>query len=335
MRSVLLTTVAAAVLTTGIVAAPTITQADDPTTCVPAESEQHGIATFGYFSSQFETASTIHTIALERHLPERASLIAITASMADTGLLNQQPDDDADGVGIFGWTPSEAIGDAEQLSDPGYSAGRFFDRMVEVGGWQDMPPAQVARVVQGEAKGTVYAENQASARVLMTMLQGSIDCLPVVSPGEYTHPTPGVSAGGGFRTPDGPGHDGIDFSGYRGTPILAAGDGTVVTVLCNAHTADGAPYSCDVDGSPQVLGCGWYLEILHTDQTVTRYCHFESEPPVAVGERVSAGQEIGTMGSSGNSSGPHLHFETHMAYPAWPGTAVDPRDYLAKRGVRF
>ena len=302
--------------------------------CEPADS-QAGISTLGYLSSQIDNAATIHRIALERGLPDRASLIAITASMADTGLTNLTPDDESSGVGIFGQVPSPALGDAEQLSDPAFAAGRFFDRMVEIDDWLEMPPAQVARVMQQAEKGTIYAENQASARVLVTLLQGSIDCLPAVSAGQYRHPVPGVPAGSGFRTSGRPNHDGIDFSSYRGTPIHAAGDGTVVTIICNAHTADDEPYSCDVDGSPQILGCGWYLEILHTDGTVTRYCHLEAAPPVALGEKVSAGQVIGHMGSSGNSSGPHLHFETHMAYPAWPETAIDPRVYLAKRGVTF
>ena len=331
MRSVLVAF--AALLLTVAVAVP-VTQAEEPggEDCDPADT-QPGIATLGYLSSQIDNAAAIHTIALERGLPERASLIAITASMADTGLTSLTADDETTGIGVFAQEPAPDTGDAEQLADPYFAAGRFFDRMVDIDDWLDMPPAQVARVMQGADQGTVYAQNQASARVVVTMLQGSIDCLPVVSAGRYQHPVPGVAAGGGFRTPSSPGHDGVDFSTYRGTPIHAVADGTVVTVLCNAHTGDGVAYSCDIDGSPQVYGCGWYLELLHADGSVTRYCHFEAEPPVKVGERVSAGQVIGHMGSSGNSSGPHLHFETHVAYPAWPETAMDPKVYLAKRGV--
>jgi murein DD-endopeptidase MepM/ murein hydrolase activator NlpD len=78
---------------------------------------------------------------------------------------------------------------------------------------------------------------------------------------------------------------------------------------------------------------GWYLELQHADGTVTRYCHLAPAPLVEQGEQVHASQVIGVAGSSGKSSGPHLHLETHTGYPATPDNAVAPIQFLAIRGV--
>ncbi len=104
-------------------------------------------------------------------------------------------------------------------------------------------------------------------------------------------------------------------------------------MACNA-VLDGAAYSCDVDGSAEVAGCGWYVEIQHPSNVVTRYCHQLVRPAVTVGEHVEAGQPIGVVGTSGNSSGPHLHFEVHVGpAPATSENAVDPAVFLRAHGV--
>ncbi|GAA4918406.1 hypothetical protein GCM10023223_43220 [Stackebrandtia albiflava] len=319
----------------GVLAAAPPAAADAPESapvCVESDAAV-GIATFGFLQEQIDNALMIHRIATERGLPESASLIGVTAAMTDSGLRNLDPAEESEAAGVF--AQSADWGTVEQRREPGFAAGRFFDAMVDVDGWRDMPPAQVAREVQGARQGAGYAAHQPTAAILVNLLQGEIDCRPVLDAGRYTHPVPGVASAQQFQPPGNPGHNGVDFLTAKGTPILAAGDGTVVTVECNAHTGDGAAYSCDVDGSPQVFGCGWYMEILHTDMTLTRYCHMASAPEVSVGEKVTAGQVIGAIGSSGNSSAPHLHFETHSAYPAWPETAVNPVGYFTDRGVEL
>jgi murein DD-endopeptidase MepM/ murein hydrolase activator NlpD len=55
-------------------------------------------------------------------------------------------------------------------------------------------------------------------------------------------------------------------------------------------------------------------------------------PSVTVGQQVLAGQVIGLVGTSGNSSGPHLHFEVHLGDQS-AGTAVDPRPFMAAQGA--
>jgi hypothetical protein len=81
---------------------------------------------------------------------------------------------------------------------------------------------------------------------------------------------------------------------------------------------------CDVDGSPQTPGCGWYVDIAHAGSIATRYCHMLTHPYVHEGQTVAVGQVIGIVGSSEHSSGPHLHFEVHVSE-----TPTDPIPFMA------
>jgi murein DD-endopeptidase MepM/ murein hydrolase activator NlpD len=98
-------------------------------------------------------------------------------------------------------------------------------------------------------------------------------------------------------------HGGIDVAVDNGTPVAASGDGLVVTA-----------------GWVGAYGYAVYLE--HADGLQTRYAHL-SEVLVVEGELVRQGDTIGLAGSSGASTGPHLHFEIRVA-----GLAVDPLAYL-------
>ncbi|MBD0322858.1 MAG: M23 family metallopeptidase, partial [Aldersonia sp.] len=132
-----------------------------------------------------------------------------------------------------------------------------------------------------------------------------------------------------FRTVTRPSHDGVDLGAARFTPIRAASAGKVIRVVCNVSKG-----SCDVDGNRTLSGCGWYAEIQHAGSIVTRYCHMVRRPAVSVGQSVAEGQVIGYVGTSGSSSGPHLHFEVHTnAPPAMHSNAVNPIWFMRARGV--
>ncbi len=134
----------------------------------------------------------------------------------------------------------------------------------------------------------------------------------------------------GFHTKDRPTHDGVDLGAARNTPVRAAAAGKVSLVSCNVS----AGHSCDVDGGLSVKGCGWYVEIVHDDGLLTRYCHLIRRPVVTVGQPVKPSQIIGYVGSSGNSSGPHLHFEVRQLR-AQGYQPVDPVPFMAARGVHL
>jgi murein DD-endopeptidase MepM/ murein hydrolase activator NlpD len=142
-----------------------------------------------------------------------------------------------------------------------------------------------------------------------------------------------VAAGlvSGFRTVERPSHDGVDLSAARNTPIVSVAAGTVIRVVCNVSAG-----SCDVDGNRTLSGCGWYVEVQHAGNIVTRYCHMVRRPLVVVGQTVAKGQVLGHVGTSGSSSGPHLHFEVHLnAPPATRANAVSPITFMQARGLVF
>jgi murein DD-endopeptidase MepM/ murein hydrolase activator NlpD len=150
---------------------------------------------------------------------------------------------------------------------------------------------------------------------------------PVSSGGWQLPVTAGLVSG--FRTAQRPGHDGVDLGATRYTPIRAAAAGTVIRVVCNVSTNN-----CDVDGNSSLTGCGWYAEVQHAGNIVTRYCHMVRRPGVTVGQTVAKGQILGYVGTSGSSSGPHLHFEVHLnAPPATHANAVSPIVFLRARGL--
>jgi murein DD-endopeptidase MepM/ murein hydrolase activator NlpD len=154
-----------------------------------------------------------------------------------------------------------------------------------------------------------------------------------VSAQGWTQPVHG-KVGSGFRTADRPTHDGVDLIVPKGTPIHAASAGTVSRVRCNAiDVRTGGDWGCDRDGDPNLTsGCGWYVDIDHPGGIVTRYCHQLVQPYVHEGQHVNAGDVIGISGSSGHSSGPHLHYEVHLGDHT-SATAVDPAPFMASVGA--
>jgi murein DD-endopeptidase MepM/ murein hydrolase activator NlpD len=154
---------------------------------------------------------------------------------------------------------------------------------------------------------------------------------PSRPPGVWTHPLPGFAVQGGFHTAQRPSHAGVDLMSFKGTPIRAAAAGTVLEIVCNIQEGG----SCDVDGTPQSRGCGWYVKIGHPGKIATLYCHMLRRPDmIKVGQKVRAGDVIGIVGTSGSSSFPHLHFEVHVnAPPTNPLNAVDPLTFMESVGA--
>jgi murein DD-endopeptidase MepM/ murein hydrolase activator NlpD len=146
--------------------------------------------------------------------------------------------------------------------------------------------------------------------------------------GEWTLPLPAGSyeLTSGFGPRWGRLHAGIDLAAPTGTPIHAAAAGVVLDAGCTSPR-------CDVPGSPDMPGCGLRVNINHGGGILTRYCHAVALTVVA-GQQVTAGQTIGWVGSTGHSSGPHLHFELHQgAPPATNDTATDPIPFFQAAGL--
>ncbi len=139
----------------------------------------------------------------------------------------------------------------------------------------------------------------------MNALEQVLEGVPQVVPASEAS----ISSGFGYRRDPfnggGAMHSGLDFKGPVGSPIHAAAKGTVSFVGWKS-------------------GYGKTVEIDHGNGLMTRYAHmsrFDSE----VGEEVEAGRLIGGIGSTGRSTGPHLHFEVRIN-----NRAVNPRKFLEK-----
>ncbi|MFD0518277.1 M23 family metallopeptidase [Paractinoplanes durhamensis] len=124
------------------------------------------------------------------------------------------------------------------------------------------------------------------------------------------HPTARVTSCFGLRW--GRQHEGVDMAAPDGTPIVAAGAGTVV----RAGVAQGYGNAVLID---------------HGDGWLTHYGHL-SVITVVEGQRVAAGQQIGNEGSTGHSTGPHLHFEVHQGFYQNP---VEPTAWMHAHGVNI
>ncbi|MDR1213752.1 MAG: peptidoglycan DD-metalloendopeptidase family protein [Propionibacteriaceae bacterium] len=122
-----------------------------------------------------------------------------------------------------------------------------------------------------------------------------------------------TSSFGAREDPTGPGadqHTGVDLAAAAGTPVLAAAAGTVTSVTDLGDRS-----------------YGLFLAIEHDGTLTTLYAHL-SEVGVSVGQAVAVGEVVGAVGSSGRSTGPHLHFEIRV-----DGSPVDPDGWYAARGL--
>jgi murein DD-endopeptidase MepM/ murein hydrolase activator NlpD len=126
------------------------------------------------------------------------------------------------------------------------------------------------------------------------------------------------------------GHVGTDFAMTKGSQVYAAAEGTVLSVEENG-VVDGFYDDCDdVDGSYWEKRCyeanggsGNAIKIRHSDGTISVYMHLKKfSLLLGPGEHVSCGQPIAQVGSSGQSTGPHLHFEPRTS--PWKGSGFDP-----------
>ncbi|MFC4337066.1 M23 family metallopeptidase [Salininema proteolyticum] len=302
-----------------------------------------------YSEEQVQNAAIIVSVGQEMEIPARGWVIAVATAMQEsrlTNLGNLGEANDHDSLGLFQQRPSMGWGTVEEIMDPVYSSKKFYEKLQKIDGWESMALTRAAQRVQISAFPDAYAKHEAKAGEIVNVITGgggrvsavSVNLGECAGPGDvsalgWTSPVPDGEVGSGFRSALRPDHHGVDIMANRGMPIYAAASGRVVTSVCNAYTPSGDPYSCDVDGSPAIIGCGWYVDIEHGSGYITRYCHMNSQPKVKEGDMVQAGEQLGEIGSSGNSSGPHLHYEVHVNGDDSPGGAVDPVPFMKQVGA--
>ncbi|MEU7674475.1 M23 family metallopeptidase [Micromonospora taraxaci] len=309
-----------------------------------------------YGDAQVRNAAIIIKVGQDMGVPSRGWVIALATAMQESALRNlanrAEPESlslpnegigaDHDSLGLFQQRPG--WGSVAERLTPSYAARKFYEKLVKVRSWQRRPLTVVAQQVQVSAYPDAYAKHEELASKLVNALAGGaartveINGEAVCDAAErgeiaasgWTAPIPG-DVGSGFRTASRPSHHGVDIGAAKGTEIRAAAAGRVLVADCDPDNRNRR--DCNVDGYPDKGGCGWYVDLLHAGGYITRYCHMVVQPRVTVHQIVAAGDVIGQVGSSGNSSGPHLHFEVHERNNRKSSGAVDPVPFMRERGA--
>jgi hypothetical protein len=139
-----------------------------------------------------------------------------------------------------------------------------------------------------------------------------------------------------------PGHDDFDIDLFPlrgepwGQPVLASYGGTVVQAGINGTLGGRTP---EHPKGPRGTGGGYWVKIDHGRKWETLYMHLLEPPLVRVGQRVQRGDQLGRVGSTGDSGAPHLHYEQHRAgqkiesyFDGRPsGITTDDHEYTVKR----
>lgn len=251
---------------------------------------------------------------------------------------------DHDSLGLFQMRPQSGWGTVAELMDPVYQAEAFFGGptgpnhpsprgLLDIPGWEEMDKGEAAQAVEVSAYPDRYRNYEPVADTILTTLT-TTTAGTGADAGDAVVPAVQPSAAGSSRVvfpmPEGTWvltseygprvhpitgedsfHTGTDFAAPDGTPLLAAADGTVTVAEFSGGYGGLIVIEHQIDGAT----------------VATAYAHmWEHGIHVNVGDRVSAGQHIGDTGSSGNSTGPHLHFEVRLG--GTDGEHTDPAAWL-------
>ncbi|MFE5029448.1 M23 family metallopeptidase [Streptomyces sp. NPDC056656] len=174
-------------------------------------------------------------------------------------------------------------------------------------------PGVAAASVQAQAKAQAKAADQAKQHAATVKKAAAKKAAGWMDPVKSYKLSAGFGLGGNMWSHK---HSGQDFAVPIGTNVMAAHGGTVVKAGGNGG-GDGPAY-------------GNAIVIKHGNGTYSQYAHL-SRIDVRIGQTVSTGQHIALSGNTGNSSGPHLHFEIRTT-PNY-GSAINPVTFLRSVGV--
>jgi murein DD-endopeptidase MepM/ murein hydrolase activator NlpD len=256
-----------------------------------------------------------------------------TAYPESAGFSHDADGSDHDSLGIFQMRPAAGWGSVAELMDPIYQARAYFGGpsgpnagsprgLLDIPAWHTLSKGAAAQAVEVSAYPDRYARYEPVAEAILAALTDpapSASPAPVAEAEQVVFPLPDgtwtPTSGFGMRRDPVLGvwrlHAGVDLAAAAGFPVLATADGRVVEADATAGLGNRIVLEHTVDGRPVVSVYGHLLD---------------DGVHVAAGDLVMAGQHIGDVGSTGNSTGPHLHFELRPGGPN--AAAVDPQPWL-------
>jgi hypothetical protein len=142
-----------------------LTTVNDECVPAPAISVASSQPAGQWDAEQLANARTIVSVGTKRRIPARGQIIALATAMQESGLRNLAGGD-RDSIGLFQQRPSQGWGTPAQIGDPVYAAGKFYDKLATIRGWQTMPLTEAAQAVQGSALPSAYAKWEDDATAL-------------------------------------------------------------------------------------------------------------------------------------------------------------------------
>lgn len=288
-------------------------------------------AVAGYGGVQLVNAAAVMNAAQALGLDQRAQTIGVMTAMGESSLTVLDRGDSAgpDSRGLFQQRANGAWGSYTDRMSPTTSATNFFKALAAVPGWAALPPTIAAHQVQANADPYHYERYWdpavavvaalAGVRVTQAAGTGGLSCTS-------TSPA-GASAQGWVRPAVGPVTSGY---GMRVNPVTGAyrlHSGTDIGAPCQAPVYAAAA-GVVVQAGP-AAGYGNLITIDHGAGTTSRYGHMYNNGLLArVGDQVTTGRQIARVGSNGNSTGCHLHFEIRVR-----DAFTDPAAFMTSHGA--
>ncbi|MGW2279924.1 hypothetical protein [Streptomyces sp. NPDC001770] len=147
--------------------------------------------TYEMGADQAASAATIAAVGAARGMPERAVAIALATAIQESQLRNIDYGD-RDSLGLFQQRPSQGWGTAEQIQDPVYASGKFYEHLAKISGYQDLPLTEAAQRVQRSGYPEAYAQHEPDAILLASTLTGRMPAaLNCAAPVTATAAAPG------------------------------------------------------------------------------------------------------------------------------------------------
>lgn len=271
-------------------------------------------------ADQLRNASIIAGVGRSMGASTRDLVISIMTAMQESTLRNLNYGD-RDSLGLFQQRPSMGWGTPAQVTNPEYAARKFFEGLLRVQNRNSMPLTLAAQAVQRSGFPYAYANWQSMAEAVISAMGSDPNQLAGfgmfarmaaaggAGTGKYVRPSSGpVTSEFGPRW--GKHHDGIDIGSPSGSTIVATDTGRVISAGWNNG------------------GFGNWTLIDHGAGLISGYAH-QSRVAVSGGQQVQRGQTIGYVGSTGYSTGPHLHFQMGGG----PGRFQNPRNWIPSLDV--